>query len=139
MADLTITAANVGIGNLAAKVRPVQVGEAVSQGQPAIRNATDGKYYQGDANDADLDDVAGIFLTAAGVDGYALLGLPDSDINLGATLTVGVMYYLSETKGGICLYSDLTGGNVAYVTPLGTAISTSLLRFNPQTTGIQKP
>lgn len=136
MADLTQTAANVAIGALAVKVRPVQVGEAVTAGMPVYRLSTDGKWYQGDADDEDKDDIGGITLTPASTDGFALIALPDSDINIGATLVAGVEYYLSPTKGAICDFSTLGTGD--YICKLGAAISTSILRFKPQRLGVQK-
>ena len=137
MAILSQTAANVGIGSLTATLRPVTVGEAVTQGMPGYRNATDGKYYKADANDtAAKAEVVCIFLTPASTDGHAvalLLGL----VNLGATLAVGTAYYLSNTAGAIQLASDLVSSD--YVTYLGTAKTTALLDFNPQASGVQKP
>jgi hypothetical protein len=50
MADITITAANVKAGSSATRVQLVQAGEAITQGQPTYL-ASDGKYYQTDAND----------------------------------------------------------------------------------------
>jgi len=142
MATLTQTPANVGIGSLTTPVRPVQVGEAVTQGQPGIRDATSGKYLQADGSDADKDEVAGIFLTAAALDGYALLALPGSGgqkslVNLGATLTVGKAYYLHGSKGVIGEESDLGTGD--YVTFLGIAETAELIDLQPRASGQAKP
>ena len=46
-------------------------------------------------------------------------------ITIGATVVPGTMYGISATAGGICPMADLTTGN--YVTPLGLAISTTVL------------
>jgi hypothetical protein len=46
-------------------------------------------------------------------------------INLGATLVVGEVYVVSATLGAIAPIGDLVSTN--FVTPLGTAISTSVL------------
>jgi len=136
MTDLSITAANVGLAGITPKPLLVQVYEAVTQGQPGVRAST-GKWGQGHATDADLDNVAGIFLTAAATDGFAVFAPTDSLIIIGATLTVGTTYYLSNTKGAICLYSDLSSND--YITPLGVAQSTTVLQFKPVHTQVQVP
>ena len=135
MADLTITAANVGVAADSARVRVVQVGEAVTQGQPGYLSA--GKYYQADAdNTAATAAATGIFLTAAGIDGYAVFATGGS-ILIGATLTLGELYVVSATKGGIAPIGDLTSGD--YTTVLGVASSTSALTLAPSASGVAKP
>lgn len=135
MADLTQTAANVGIGSDTEFIR-VQVGEAVTQGQPGYRGASN-KWYQTDANlSAAAAAAEGVFLTPASTDGYAIVAV-GGDVNLGATLVVGETYAVSRTKGKICPIGDLTTGD--YVTHLGVAKSTSLMPLNPQPSGVPKP
>ena len=144
MAIISQTAANVGVGSLTATTRILQVGEAVTQGQPGYRSATDSKYYQADANDgAEKADVVCIFLTPASTNGYSLAliappsGAISNLVDLGATLAVGTAYYLSNTKGAIQLESDLVTND--WVTFLGIAKTTALLDFQPRATGVQKP
>ena len=136
MAALSQTAANVGAGSVTAPVRSVQVGEAVTQGKPGYRDESDGKYYIADADDADKDNVAVIFLTPASTDGYAVAAFPDAKVNLGAMLVVGASYYLLAS-GSIGLHSDISSGD--YVTLLGIAETASLLLFNPQVSSVAKP
>lgn len=128
MADITVTAANVGVKG-AAQLEVVQVGEAVTQGQPGYQLASDLKYYKADANASAASAAAkGVFLTAAALDGYAVLARSGS-INLGATLTVGESYFVSATAGGIAPAGDVTTG--WYPRFLGQAISTSELTLAP--------
>lgn len=136
MADLSITAANVKAGSASTRVQLVQAGEAIDQGEPAYL-ASDGKYYQTDANDTAIKAQAkGIAMTPASTDGYFLLAV-DGLINLGATLAVGQVYVCSATKGGIAPYADLTTND--YVTILGVATTTALLDINLLVSGVQKP
>lgn len=136
MADLTITAANVKAGSSATRVQLVQAGEAITQGQP-VYLASDGKYYQTDANDTAVKAQAkGISITPASTDGYFLMHV-DGLVNLGATLAVGQVYVCSATKGGIAPYADLTTND--YVTILGVATTTALLDLNLVVSGVQKP
>jgi hypothetical protein len=51
-------------------------------------------------------------------------------ITIGATLTAGTAYYLSDTPGGICPLADLLSGE--YVVLLGLAASTTVLNVNIQ-------
>jgi hypothetical protein len=127
MADLSITAANVGVTS-SSVVELVQVGESVSQGQPAYKKAIDGLYYKADSN-ASLATAAalGVFITAASTNGYALIVKSGSYL-AGATLTVGETYVVSATAGGIAPLSDVTTG--WYVTILGVASSTSTLALD---------
>lgn len=143
MANLTQTAANVAIGARTTKTQTVQVGEAVTQGQPLFRDSSNSKWYQCDANDGISKARCGaIALTAAGADGFALVAIPSgttgqSLVNLGATLVVGQVYCVSATKGAIAPYADLTTGD--YVTILGVARSASLLDFQVTISDAQKP
>jgi hypothetical protein len=126
MANLSVTAANVAMAG-PGRVRVVQVGEGVTQGQPGYLLTSDSKYYQADANaSATTARAVGVFLTAASTNGYAVFaegaGLT---INLGATLVVGETYCVSATKGAICPIADLTTGDFPCL--IGTAITTSAL------------
>lgn len=136
MADLTITAANVAIGGSDSQTKIVQVGEAVTHGEPLYRLSSDGKYYLGDADDAAKDDVSVLALTAAALDGYALV-LTGGPVSFGAILTVGEIYVLSDTPGGIKPEGDLGSGD--YVTILGVASTTSLLTWKVNASGIAIP
>lgn len=138
MADLTITAASVGLSDVAgASVQVVQVGEAVTQGVPVYRLASDGKYWQTDSNASAATAVAaGIILTSAATDDYAVMALPGSFIDLGATLTVGDTYYVSVNKGLIADAAPVTGG---FNTILGMAITASQFEFKPNVSGIATP
>lgn len=112
MADLTITAANVAIANAGVTTRKVQVGEAVTAGQVGYLSSN--KYYLADADALATANAAGIFLTNAALDGYAILATAGT-INIGATLTVGETYVVSTTAGGIAPIADLLSGDFTTV------------------------
>lgn len=136
MADISITAANVKAGSASTRVQLVQAGEAIDQGDPAYL-ASDGKYYQTDANDTAVKaQVKGIAITPASTDGYFLLAV-DGLVNLGATLAVGQVYVVSASKGGIAPYADLTTND--FVSIVGVATTTALLDINLLVSGVQKP
>lgn len=136
MADLTQTAANVAAGGESTRISMIQVGEAVTQGQPGYFDSSDRKYYIADANNASKYVAKVIFLTPATTDGYAVAAT-SGPVNLGATLTVGVIYVVSDTAGSIMPSSDLSSGD--YVTILGVATSTSLITLNPSSSSVVTP
>ena len=136
MANITQTAANVAAGSSATRVQLVQAGEAITQGMP-VYLASDGKYYQTDANDTAVKAQSkGIAVLPASTDGYFLMAV-DGLINLGATLAVGQIYCVSATKGAIAPYGDLTTND--FVTILGIATTTALMDINIVISGVQKP
>lgn len=136
MANLSQTAASVAV-NGPSQVSIVQVGEAVTQGQPGYLDTTTGKYFQADANaSATVSSARCIFLTPASTDGYAV-AVFEGDVNLGATLAVGQTYTVSATKGAICPLVDLTTGD--YPTILGVATTTSNLKLKIFASGVIKP
>jgi len=136
MANITQTAANVAAGSSATRVQLVQAGETITQGMP-VYLASDGKYYQTDANDTAVKAQAkGIAVSPAATDGYFLMAV-DGLINLGATLAVGQIYCVSATKSAIAPYGDLTTND--FVTILGIATTTALMDINIVVSGVQKP
>lgn len=129
MADLSVTAANVGVKSSSTKVVVVQVGESVTQGQPGYKKASDSKYYKADANASlEASKATGVFMSAASTDGYAIFATLGA-INLGATLTVGETYFVSGTAGGIAPAADVATG--WYPRLLGQATSASELYLEP--------
>jgi len=138
MADLTQTAANVATGN-STRVSRVQAGEAITQGMPVYKSASNSKYYQCDADAETSASAAGIALSPAGADAdYFVLAEGDgANIDLGATLTVGETYVVSTNKGAIAPIGDLTTGD--YVTHLGVASATDNLVLKINVSGTAKP
>lgn len=135
MANLSITAANVGLGSNA-RTETVQVGASVTQGQPVYQLTTDGKWYPSDANvSAAQTGQNAIVLTPAGSNGYAVIVRQQRAlVNLGATLVKGTTYVVSATAGAICPQADLTTGDGIIV--LGVASTTALLDLQITATGI---
>lgn len=132
MADLSQTAASVKVGASTTRTQRVQYGETITQGQPLYLH-TDGKYYKTDANVSAAAALAkGIALTPGVADDYGYMALPgttsgESLVNLGATLTVGVVYAVSATAGAIAPVTDIS--STQFVTVLGVAMTAALLDF----------
>lgn len=133
MADLTQTAANVGVNANNTRTQIVQAGEAITQGEPVYENNS--KYFQGDASTLAASQVGGIALTPAATDGYFIMAT-EGKVDLGATLTVGETYYVSDTAGAIMPSADLSTGE--YVTSLGVASAADTLELSINASGIAR-
>lgn len=134
MADLSITAASVAkvSGNVFTDTSAV----AITAGQ-AIYKDTSGTSDVMRLADADAS------ATTAAVKGIALhacaAGQPityqiDGDITIGATPTVGQVYVLSATAGGIAPVSDLTAN--WYTSIIGVGKSSTVLKLGLNPTGV---
>lgn len=135
MANLTITAASVGVASGTVDVQAVQVGESVTHGQPLYFSAN--KYYKCDATSATKANCAVISLGAASTDGWVMALFPGGEYTVGATLTLATTYVISATSGAIAPIADLASTN--YSTILGTAKNTSTIVFQPYVSGVAKP
>jgi hypothetical protein len=133
MADLTITAASVIAGTGATK-KLGTAGATITAGKVVYLDS-DGNHKLADNNSATaaLRSPAGIALNGA-ADGQPLIVLTAGPVTIGATLTAGVAYYLSDTPGGICPVADLATGEYAVI--IGIATSTTVLNVDIQESGV---
>lgn len=134
MADLTITAANVVKGSNAV-VENGHAGETITAGQAVYLDTTTMKYMLADANAAGAAarQVRGIALNGAS-NNQPLAIQRSGDITIGATLTGGTTYYLSDTPGGICPLADVGSGEYFHI--IGIAKSTSVLGLSFAYSGV---
>lgn len=135
MADLTITAANVRPAAQAPTPTMVQLAESVTAGQAIIKLATESKWRKADANAASNGtEYAGEFdlriaLDSGSADDWISAAPEGAEVAIGATLTVGQVYGLSTTPGGIAPLSDLVGyASDTHVRLIGQAKTTSILK-----------
>lgn len=139
MADLTQTAANVGLtddANSTTSIAAVVAGEAITQGMPVYVSGS--SYFQTDADVSSVTAVAaGIALTPAAIGETFVLAQNGTAVDVGATLTVGATYVVSATKGKIAPIADLTSGD--YVTILGVAAAADTLVLDINVTGVATP
>lgn len=134
MADLSLTAASVLPGS-GAKIEHGTAGDTITAGKLVYRDATTGRYELADSNSAtSAARLPRGFALNGAADGQPLAVLYDGPITLGAVLTAGVSYYLSDTPGGICPVADIGSGE--YSVYLGIATSTSVLDVNIQASGV---
>ena len=135
MANYTITAANVAIAESNVRTTVVQVGEAVTEGTAVYLDTATSKFMLADASSLATAAVAGIVISPAALDGYALMQTTKKYI-VGATLVAGDPVYLSATASGgnLCPHADLVATN--YVTLIGHAVSTTEVELDLQVTGV---
>lgn len=134
MADISVTAANVLMGSNAATEQGI-AGATITAGQVVYRDSSDQKYKLADTNGASaaIRTPRGIALNGAS-DGQPLMIQRSGDITIGATLTAGVTYYLSDTAGGIYPLADVSAGD--YYTIIGIAKSTTVLALGFNYSGV---
>lgn len=134
MTDLVITAASVVAGSNA-ETETGAAGEAITAGQAVYRSSTTKKLMKADSNgaSAEIRTPIGIALNGGALD-QPIKFQKSGDITIGATLTPGVAYYLSDTAGGICPVADIGAGE--YVCLIGLASSASVLALDIRYTGV---
>ena len=109
----------------------------MTAGQAVYLDPADDRYKLADSNAAAAEarTVRGIALHGS-LAGQPLTIHRSGDLTLGAVLTAGSAYYLSDTPGGICPVADVGTGE--YVTLIGLAKTTSVLDVSIQNTGVVK-
>jgi hypothetical protein len=135
MADLSITAASVLPGTNAIIDKSHAFGATVAQGKSVYLDSTTHKWGLADSNSGTVGvrQATGIALNA-GSDGQPAAVQTGGQITIGATLTPGIEYFLSDTPGGICPVADVGSGE--YVCLIGVALSASVLDLNFKYTGV---
>lgn len=127
MADLSITAASVAKG-ASCSLENGTAGASVTAGQVVYKDASDSNKFKladTDSATAAARTPYGIALHAAGT-GQPLQVLTGGLITIGATVAVGVSYWLSGTAGGICPVADVAAGD--YPVFLGIGVSTTQIK-----------
>src|SRR5215471_18976460 len=134
MVDITITPTSVVAGANAA-TEAGTAGASILAGKTVYKDPSTKKYLLADSNSATVEarTPLGIALHAA-ENGQPLKILKAGDITIGATLTAGVAYYMSDTPGGICPVADVGSGE--YATIIGMAKSTTVLAVAIQASGV---
>ena len=131
MADISVTAANVKKGSGATTITGT-AGETITAGQVLYLDTADNEYKKADADASASAVAAGIALCGA-ADGQPIIIQTGGNINIGGTVTVGEIYVVSATAGGVAPEGDLTTGN--YVTVLGIGTTTANIALKIHSSG----
>lgn len=134
MADLSITAASC----VPAAGSPVEWGTAgatITAGKALYLAAATNRWGLADSNSAtaEVRQATAIALTGSS-DGQPIAVMRSGSLTLGATMTAGVAYYLSDTPGGICPVADIGSGEYAGL--IGIATSTTVLQLGFNYSGV---
>lgn len=134
MTDLSVTAANVVPGTDARQEVGV-AGETITAGQALYKSSTTGKWMKADSNSATAEAQAAtaIALTGSSLN-QPIVVQTSGTITIGATMTAGIQYYLSDTAGGICPVADIGSGE--YVDLVGLSTSTTVMTLNFKYSGV---
>lgn len=135
MADLTITTTAI-IPGATATIKTGIAGAVILPGKPVYLDPDTSTIKIADSNDADVDvrTSIGISVNSAVAIGQPISYIKDGTLGMGAILTKGVTYCLSDTAGGICPQADVGAGEEVVI--LGVASSTANLEVGLRDTGI---
>ena len=133
MSDLSITAANV-VPGANADIEHGLSGTTVTAGQWVYQDSSTGRYLLADSNSATAAarTPRGVALNNASA-GQPLAIQKGGLATIGATMTAGVAYYLSDTPGGMCPVADVGSGEYSVI--LGIATSATVLDVHIQASG----
>ncbi|MBB5664747.1 hypothetical protein GGE68_002944 [Rhizobium leguminosarum] len=142
MADIVITAANV-VAGASAQTKTGIAGATIAAGDIVyLDSTTTGKWQLADSDAAaaearGLTGNIGMALNSAALNQPVVVAMPGTQVTVGAVLTAGTAYYLSDTPGKLCPVADITGGD--YFTLMGLAASTTVLNLDVQYSGVASP
>lgn len=134
MADLSVTAAScVPVAPYTLKYGIA--GATITAGKPLYLDSATNTWKLADSNGAsdEIRKATALALTGSSA-GQPVAYMTEGDVTLGATMTAGVAYYLSDTAGGICPVADLGAGE--YPCLIGIANSTTVLRLGFNYSGV---
>jgi hypothetical protein len=136
MADVTVTAAEV-LPDAGTQTIQGILGATVTAGQTVYLDASTNTWKLADANASALTaNCKGIAMNG-GVAGQPVTVCNGGTLDPGFTVTVGTVYVLSATAGGIAPADDLTTG--MYTTILGVGITASQLKLQILASGVAVP
>lgn len=131
MADLTITAANVSPVSDCTINRNFNAGATITAGQTVYFDDATSTWKLADANASATTSVLGGVAMNGASSGQPLAVATGGTIAIGATVTVGEIYVLSGTAGGIAPEGDGVTGWYTSIVGVGvTSARIKLVNFN---------
>lgn len=135
MADLSVTAANCVPVAGTGIIEYGTAGATLAAGKPIYLESSTNTWKLADNNSAtaEVRQATALCLTGSSA-GQPVAYMRSGQVTLGATMTAGVVYYLSDTAGGICPVADLLTGE--YPCTIGIATSTTVLQLGFNYSGV---
>lgn len=135
MADLSVTAANCvpAAGSL---IGWGTSGATITAGKAIYLESSSNTWKLADNNSAtaEVRQATALALTGSSAGQPVAYVTKDASVTLGATMTAGTDYYLSDTPGGICPVADLASGE--YPLTIGMATSTTVIKLSFNYSGV---
>ncbi|MBY5503134.1 hypothetical protein HFO82_31670 [Rhizobium leguminosarum] len=138
MTDISVTASAV-VAGASAQTKTGVAGAVLTAGDIVyLDSTTTGKWQLADSDAAAAEargqtSNIGVALNTAALNQPVIVQV-SGPVTLGAVLTAGTGYYLSDTPGKLCPFADDVGGD--YITLMGLAASTSVLNIDVQYSGV---
>ena len=134
MADISVTAANVGMSTSKPRTARVLFGETVTEGKLVYLKSSDSKYYLAKADASATASIAGVVITPASSGEYGEI-ITSGVYDCGGTVVVGEPYFLSAANGGgFMATSGLVTGVI--VSLFGFGHTTSTIDVGIKNTGL---
>jgi hypothetical protein len=136
MADVSVTAAEVLSDSGTVSTNGI-LGATVTAGQVVYLDSTVNTWKLADANDSAATAAGRGIALNGGVAGQPVTVCNSGTLDPGFTVTVGAVYVISATPGGIAPVADLTTGWRTTVLAIG--ITASQLRLHIWASGVAVP
>jgi hypothetical protein len=128
MADLSITAANV-VPATDATIENGTSGGTITAGMPVyIDDADDGKIKPTDADALASAVAIGLAVNGASA-GQPVDYVTAGDVTIGATVVLGIPYYVTPNAGGLGVWAEVLPAD--YATIVCMAVSTTVVNVKP--------
>ena len=125
--DLTVTAASVQSPSPPPSAPPLLGGETGTAGMSVYLKSSTNKWMKaqcdGTAEEAGYGVRFGVLLNAM-INGQPAVVQESGIVTIGATVTVGVMYCISDTYGGICPIAAVPSGSKITIIGIGATSGT---------------
>jgi len=135
MVDLVITASDV-VAQTGARTTGAIASEAIDAGESIYLNSSGQAALANSETSAVTAAAVGIALNNAALN-QPVSYISAGDVNLGVTLSIGKIYVLSGTSGGIAPIDDITLAANEWVTEVGYGSTAALLTVSIKATGVQ--
>lgn len=136
MADLSITAANVAL--VSGTSGTGTAGETVTAGQALYLKSADSRLWLADCDDTSATaTIKGVALNGASAGQPLAYAESGAVVTIGATTTIGEIYVLSGTAGGVAPEGDHASDD--YVSLIGVGVTAANIKLTIVNSGVQVP
>jgi len=128
MAAISVTVANVRTANERSRPTAYEASEAVAAGEPVHLEASTNKVKP--ANALTATNCVGLAMTNAAADGDFVFVQETLEVDAGATLVKGELYYVGTLAGEIIPHADLAASDVIVALYRATTTTQATMELN---------